>query len=119
MTAGFHGEPNWSPDGTKIAFDSDQGDHPTGEGIYTISSSDGGALARVTGRPGGTAANTNPPTAAAAGHQGQRRRVPLGRRRDRRAAGFGVALVLSGGFVLSGQRDLVLRHPPQHKERKR
>jgi hypothetical protein len=35
------------------------------------------------------------------------------------AAGFGVALVLSGGFVLAGQRDLVLRHPPQHKERKR
>jgi hypothetical protein len=35
------------------------------------------------------------------------------------AAGFGVALVLSGGFVLTGQRDLARRHPAQHKERKR
>ncbi len=35
------------------------------------------------------------------------------------AAGFGVALVLSGGFVLAGQRDLVLRHPPRHRERER
>jgi hypothetical protein len=35
------------------------------------------------------------------------------------AAGFGAALVLSGGFVLIGQRDRVMSQPPQHKERKR
>ncbi len=51
--AGFHGEPNWSPDATRIAFDSDQGNHPAGEGIYTINSADGGNLARVTANPYG------------------------------------------------------------------
>jgi TolB protein len=46
-------EPSWSPDGTRIAFDSDQGDHPAGDGIYTMSSADGGSLARVTANPYG------------------------------------------------------------------
>jgi len=50
---GFHGEPNWSPDGARIAFDSDLGDHPAGEGIYLMNSSDGGNVVRVTANPYG------------------------------------------------------------------
>jgi Tol biopolymer transport system component len=50
---GFHGEPNWSPSGSTIAFDSDQGNHPAGEGLYTMNSSDGGNLIRLTANPYG------------------------------------------------------------------
>jgi TolB protein len=46
--AGFHGEPNYSPDGTRIAFDSDMGNHPAGEGIYAMNASDGENVVRVT-----------------------------------------------------------------------
>jgi Tol biopolymer transport system component len=51
--AGFHGEPNWSPDGTRIAFDSDEGSFPAGEGIYTMRASDGGDVVRTTANPYG------------------------------------------------------------------
>jgi len=45
---GFHGEPNYSPTGTRIAFDSDMGNHPAGEGIYVMNANDGGNVVRVT-----------------------------------------------------------------------
>jgi hypothetical protein len=35
------------------------------------------------------------------------------------AAGFGAALVLSGSFVLTGQRDRAGRHSPQQTEEQR
>src|SRR5215472_16709769 len=47
----FHGEPAWSPDGAKIAIESDAGNFPAGEGIYLIDSSSGSVLSRVTANP--------------------------------------------------------------------
>jgi dipeptidyl aminopeptidase/acylaminoacyl peptidase len=49
----FHGEPAWSPDGTKIAIESDDGNFPSGEGIYLIDPSTGAFLLRLTANPYG------------------------------------------------------------------
>jgi Tol biopolymer transport system component len=42
----FPGEPAWSPDATVLAFDSDAGNHPAGEGIYIMDASTGTVLSR-------------------------------------------------------------------------
>jgi TolB protein len=47
----FHGEPAWSPSGTEIAIESDAGNFPAGEGIYTIDASTGNVLSRITANP--------------------------------------------------------------------
>jgi Tol biopolymer transport system component len=49
----FHGEPAWSPDATVLAFDSDAGNHPAGEGIYLMDASTGTVLSRVNANPFG------------------------------------------------------------------
>jgi Tol biopolymer transport system component len=49
---GFSGDPDWSPDGKWLAFESDLGDHPAKQGIY-ISRPDGTQLHRVTTLPEG------------------------------------------------------------------
>jgi Tol biopolymer transport system component len=49
---GFSGDPDWSPDGTRLAFESDRGDYPTNQGIY-VSRADGTQLRRVTTLPDG------------------------------------------------------------------
>jgi TolB protein len=49
----FHGEPAWSPDGTRIAIESDAGNFAAGEGIYVIDASTGNFLSRITANPFG------------------------------------------------------------------
>src|SRR5262249_2926581 len=49
----FHGEPARSPDGKVLAFDSDAGSHPGGEGIYLMDAATGTVLSRVTANPFG------------------------------------------------------------------
>ena len=49
---GFSGDPDWSPDGKWLAFESDLGDYPAKQGIY-ISRPDGSHLHRVTTLPEG------------------------------------------------------------------
>lgn len=44
----------WSPDGERLACEVYGVDDPSRNGIYTIRSSDGGGLTRVTSNPGGT-----------------------------------------------------------------
>ena len=55
----FHGQPAWSPDGSLFAIESDGGNFPAGEGIYTIDSSTGSAVTRVTANPF-SSVDTNP-----------------------------------------------------------
>ena len=43
----------WSPDGTRLSCEGDGVTDPSLNGIYTIRSSDGGGLTRVTSNPGG------------------------------------------------------------------
>jgi TolB protein len=49
----FTGCTVWSPDGTRLACEGGSDTDPSREGIYTIRSSDGGGLKRVTSNPGG------------------------------------------------------------------
>lgn len=49
---GFSADAAWSPDGKKLAYDSDLGDYPAKQGIYT-SRTDGTKLRRVTTLPEG------------------------------------------------------------------
>ena len=49
---GFSGDPDWSPDGKWLTFESDLGDHPDKQGIY-VSRPDGSQLRRVTTLPEG------------------------------------------------------------------
>jgi len=49
--AGFNGEPEYSPDGQKIAFESDRGVGPPAEGIYIMNANDGSSVERVTTVP--------------------------------------------------------------------
>jgi TolB protein len=49
----------WSPDGSLIAFDSDHGDYPAGQGIYLLAS-DGRYLRRVTRLAAGAANDSAP-----------------------------------------------------------
>ena len=49
-SAGFSGEPAWSPDGTWIAFSSDRGVYPPQQAIYVIRP-DGTGMRRVTALP--------------------------------------------------------------------
>jgi TolB protein len=51
--AGFNGEPVYSPDGKTIAFESDRGQGPAGEGIYVMNASDGTNVRRITAAPFG------------------------------------------------------------------
>ena len=45
---GFNGEPEYSPDGTKIAFESDRGLGFPLQGIYFMNASDGSDVQRIT-----------------------------------------------------------------------
>src|SRR5215212_10612073 len=47
---GFSGDAGWSPDGSRIAFDSDRGNYPQGQGIYVMDV-DGSNVRRVTTLP--------------------------------------------------------------------
>jgi TolB protein len=49
----FSGAPAWSPDAKVLAFSSDAGNHPAGEGIYLMDASTGTVLSRVTANPFG------------------------------------------------------------------
>ena len=49
---GFSGDPDWSPDGKWLTFESDLGDYPAKQGIY-VSRPDGSHLRRVTTLPEG------------------------------------------------------------------
>ena len=53
ILANFGTDPFPVARGTRIAFDSDQGNHPAGEGIYTMNATDGSNLTRVTANPYG------------------------------------------------------------------
>jgi TolB protein len=46
--AGFNGEPEYSPDGMKIAFESDRGAGFPLQGIYVMNASNGSNVQRVT-----------------------------------------------------------------------
>jgi Tol biopolymer transport system component len=50
---GFNGEPVYSPDGMKVAFDSDRGIGPPAQGIYLMNAVDGSNVQRVTFAPSG------------------------------------------------------------------
>lgn len=49
----FSGAPAWSADAKVLAFSSDAGNHPAGEGIYLMDASTGTVLSRVTANPFG------------------------------------------------------------------
>jgi Tol biopolymer transport system component len=49
----LNGEPEYSPDGQKIAFESDRGVGPPAEGIYIMNANDGSSVERVTTVPVG------------------------------------------------------------------
>lgn len=51
---GFNTDPGWSPDGSLIAFGSNQGDYPAKQGIYVMRP-DGSKVRRVTTLPAGAA----------------------------------------------------------------
>jgi Tol biopolymer transport system component len=62
---GFHGDPAWSPDGTRMAIDADWGDHPAMQGIWTIPSIDADGVTiddaqRVTAIPPGMEFDSEP-----------------------------------------------------------
>jgi Tol biopolymer transport system component len=45
---GFHGDPAWTPDGSKLAVEADWGDYPALEGIWLIPSSGSVTMAQAT-----------------------------------------------------------------------
>jgi len=47
-------KPSWSPDGRWLAFSTDAGDYPAGQGIYVIPSDGSGPMRMVTPKPAGT-----------------------------------------------------------------
>jgi Tol biopolymer transport system component len=62
---GFHGDPGYSPDGSRIAIDADWGDYPALQGIWTIASSDPDGVTqdeaeRVTTIPAGADFDSEP-----------------------------------------------------------
>ena len=62
---GFHGDPAFSPDGSRIALEADWGDYPALEGIWTIPSSDPDGVTqdeavRVTTTPAGADFDSEP-----------------------------------------------------------
>jgi Tol biopolymer transport system component len=46
---GFHGDPAWSPTGDSIAIESDWGNYPADEGIWSIPASDPDGVTREEG----------------------------------------------------------------------
>jgi Tol biopolymer transport system component len=92
---GFSADAAYSPDGGQIAFDSDRGDYPAKQGIYTMNAADGANVRRVTRLPA-SATNDLAPRFSPSG-----RRIAFTRYRRARRHHGEPPVLLSALFVVN------------------